>query len=100
MRTMIKVEIPVESGNEAIQEGTMEEVLKDFMSTWEPEAAYFIAMNGVRTAILVVDIKDPSQIPLITEPLFMELDASVEMFPCMNADDLMKGLAQLPTEEE
>jgi hypothetical protein len=41
---------------------------------------------------LVFDLKDPSDIPTIAEPLFMILKAKVEFTPVMNADDLQKGL--------
>jgi hypothetical protein len=37
---------------------------------------------------------DPSQIPVSVEPLFLNLNASVELVPVMNADDLRKGLAK------
>ena len=35
---------------------------------------------------------DSSDIPAIVEPLFMGLDAEVELLPVMNTDDLRKGL--------
>jgi hypothetical protein len=60
-----------------------------------PEAAYFGPENGVRTAYVVFDLHDPSQLPALTEPLFSKLKATVEMFPVMNQEDLQKGLQQL-----
>ncbi len=41
---------------------------------------------------------DPSQIPSIAEPLFLGANANVTLTPCMNLEDLQKGLAQLPPE--
>jgi hypothetical protein len=36
------------------------------------EAAYFVAEDGVRTAMIFFDMRDSSDIPSIVEPLFME----------------------------
>jgi hypothetical protein len=43
----------------------------------------------------VFDLQDPSQLPSITEPLFSKVNATVEMFPVMNQEDLQKGLQQV-----
>jgi hypothetical protein len=42
----------------------------------------------------VLDLKDPSQIPPICEPLFSTVKATVELFPVMTRDELQKGLEQ------
>ncbi len=49
----------------------------------------------MRTAFIVFDLKDPSQLPAISEPLFSKLKATIEMFPVMNQEDLKKGLQQV-----
>jgi hypothetical protein len=36
-------------------------------------------------------LKDPSDIPVIAEPLFENLNAAVEFLTVMNVDDLKKG---------
>lgn len=41
---------------------------------------------------MVFDMKDPSEMPVIAEPFFTELNAKVDFCPVMNADDLQKGL--------
>jgi hypothetical protein len=38
------------------------------------------------------DMHDSSDIHGIVEPLFMGIDAEVELLPVMNVDDLRKGL--------
>lgn len=40
-------------------------------------------------------MKDSSDLPPIGEPFFSQLNAKVEVFPIMNAEDLKKGLSQL-----
>jgi len=92
MRTMLTVKIPVETGNKSIKDGTLPKVMEKFIETHKPEAAYFLARNGQRCAHFVFDLKDPSNIVMISEPFFMELGAEVEYHPVMNAEDLKKGL--------
>lgn len=95
MRTMLKVKMQVERSNEALKSGRLPDVIKKTMEKWKPEAAYFFPANGKRTCLMVLDLKDVSQIPSLVEPFFAELNAEVEIFPVMNAEDLMKGLSQL-----
>ena len=42
--------------------------------------------------MMVFDMADPTQIPQIAEPLFMNADAAVEFVHVMNAPDLQKAL--------
>jgi hypothetical protein len=93
MRMMLKVLIPTENGNHAIKDGSLPRLLDATMSKLKPEAAYFVAEHGHRTALIFFDMKDASDIPSICEPLFMGFNAKVEMIPVMNADDLKKGLS-------
>jgi hypothetical protein len=78
MRTMMRVTIPVAAGNAAIKNSLLPQVVADAMARMKPEAAYFTADKGFRTAYFFVDLKDQSQIPVFAEPFFMELEASVE----------------------
>ncbi len=94
MRSLLKFSIPVEKGNQAINDGSLAKVVQDLLGQIKPEAAYFTTIDGKRTALVVFDLSDPSAIPSIGEPLFMNLNASVELIPVMNAEDLMKGLSQ------
>ena len=95
MRTMMKIKIDTEAGSRKIADGTMPQLMAEVLGPLQPEAAYFAPENGIRTAFIVFDLKDPSQLPPLTEPLFRELKATVEMFPVMNQEDLQKGLQQI-----
>jgi hypothetical protein len=88
---MIRVTIPVEAGNKAFQNGTLQKTIMGMLEQLKPEAAYFFPDRGVRTSIFVIDLKDPSDIPVIAEPLFENLNAAVEFLTVMNVDDLKKG---------
>jgi hypothetical protein len=95
MRTLLRVTIPAESGNKAVQDGTIQKVMADTMERLRPEAAYFLAEQGKRSAMFVIDLKDSSDIPSIAEPFFAGFNAAVEFTPVMNAEDLKKGLEKV-----
>jgi hypothetical protein len=92
MRMLMKVSIPVESGNRAIKDGSLGTIVQAAMERLKPEAAYFFAEDGRRTSLFVFDAKDASQLPSLAEPFFLGLNASISATPVMNADDLAKGI--------
>jgi hypothetical protein len=87
--------MPVESGNRAIKDGSLGTVMQHVAQRWKPEAMHFTTFDGKRTAYIVFDLPDASDIPPFAEPFFTELNAEVEIAPAMNGDDLQKGLSQL-----
>jgi hypothetical protein len=91
MRFLLKAEWPVEAGNAAIKDGSLSKTVESILADLKPEAAYFLASNGKRTALLVVDMKDASQIPALAEPWFLAFNASLEIVPVMVPDDLKKA---------
>ncbi|NLU92378.1 hypothetical protein [Chitinophaga sp. Ak27] len=93
MRTLLRVICQVEASNKAVADGTLAKIMKSTAEKIKPEASYFFASDGCRSAMFIFDLKDPSDIPGIAEPLFMSLNAKVEFSPVMNAEDLQKGLA-------
>jgi hypothetical protein len=95
MRTMMKVKLDTEAASKLIADGSLPNLMQQTMERLRPEAAYFGPEDGVRTAFIVFDLQDPSDLPAITEPLFNRLKATVEMFPVMDRDDLQKGLQKL-----
>ena len=95
MRTLLKVSMPVEPANKAIKDGSLPQTIQNFIKDVRPEASYFYAEHGQRTALFVLDLKDPTQIPQVVEPLFTKLSAAVELYPVMNADELKSGLEKV-----
>ena len=91
MRVLLKVEFDLEAGNAAIRNGTLPKTIQSILDEQKPEAVYFLASNGKRTALIVVDLKDPSQIPALAEPWFLALNASIEIQPVMTPADLAKA---------
>lgn len=91
MRFLVKVNIPVEAGNAAARAGTLGETIRTILAEMKPEAAYFADEGGQRTAFIVLDMQDASQIPAIAEPWFLAFNASIEIHPVMLPEDLAKA---------
>jgi hypothetical protein len=92
MRTMMMCQMDTEKANDAIRSNRIDEILGSLMDRVRPEAAYFGSIDGMRAAFIVFDLEDPSQVPVICEPLFMELNAKITMIPVMNGDDVRTGV--------
>ena len=95
MRMMMKVTMDTEAGSRGIADGSLPRLMQEMMERLQPEAAYFGPEGGNRTAFIVFDLENPSQLPALTEPLFSKMKARVEMFPVMNREDLMRGLQEI-----
>jgi hypothetical protein len=99
MRMMLKAVVDTEAGNEAVRNGSMVKAIAQMMQQLNPEAACFVGSDdGQRSCVVVFDMADSSQIPVISEPLFQTGSARVTLSPCMNLDDLQAGLSQLPAD--
>jgi hypothetical protein len=91
MRFLMKASMPNEAGNAAISDGSLNKTIQSILGDLKPEAAYFLAENGQRTAYLFVNMQDASQIPALAEPWFLAFNATVEFIPVMVPDDLGKA---------
>jgi hypothetical protein len=89
---MMKVSIPVEAGNKGVSEGILPKTVMAFVESHKPEACYFVADGGKRTAYFFFDLEDPSSLPAAAEPFFMNLHAAVECTPAMDLDDMKAGV--------
>ena len=91
MRFLLKVNIPVETGNAAAKAGRLEGTIQSILADLKPEAVYFTDDKGQRTAFIFLDMQDASQIPAIAEPWFLAFNAHVEIHPVMVPEDLAKA---------
>jgi len=94
MRVMMKVSMPVEAGNRGVKEGILPETVMSFVEKMKPEACYFFPENGLRTALFFFDLENPMMIPTVVEPFFTNLNASIELTPAMNLEDMKAGVAK------
>lgn len=97
MRFLVKVNIPVEAGNEAAKAGKLGKIVQSIIAEQRPEAAYFTTDKGQRTGFLFLEMQDVSQIPAIAEPWFLAFKAGIEIRPVMVPDDLAKAETAIET---
>jgi hypothetical protein len=92
MRMLLRVSIPVETGNAAAKAGTLGSTIERILADLKPEASYFFADdNGNRSGSIVFDMQDTAQIPSIAEPWFFAFNAKVSLRPVMTPQDLVKA---------
>lgn len=88
MRMLLIAKNPLAKFNAGVRDGSAGRVLMQILEELKPEAAYFTEMEGRRTAVLVVDVKDASEIPKYAEPFFLSFESDVEFHPIMSPEDL------------
>jgi hypothetical protein len=95
MRLMLHVAMDTEKSNALVVAGTMGSTIEGILATLNPEAAYFHAADGRRGFTLVIDAPDGATLPSLAEPMWLQLGATVEVVPVMNAEELGVGLSRL-----
>jgi hypothetical protein len=92
---MLKAVVDTAAGNAVIADGSISQVIGRLVEELHPEATYFAAEDGQRACFMVFDMTDAATLPSVSEPLFQATNARVTVTPCMNLEDLQKGLAVL-----
>ena len=93
MRTLCTITMPAATANRALKDGLLPKLFEQTVAAVKPEAVYFTALHGERSAMFVFDMKSSSEMPSIAEPYYVQLDARVEFKPVMNPEELKAGLA-------
>ncbi|GAC1366992.1 MAG: hypothetical protein NVSMB3_15650 [Acidobacteriaceae bacterium] len=91
MRFLVIVKFALDVFNAAERDGSVGEKIQKILAEQKPEAVYFTELGGERSAVLVVDLAEASEIPRIAEPWFLRFNAKLEMHPVMTPEDLGKA---------
>ncbi len=88
MRMLMNVAIPNEPFNTMVRKGSAGATIQKILAAIKPQAAYFTKQDGQRGAVLVIDMKDASEIPAFAEPWFLSFSATCNFRIAMTPEDL------------
>ncbi|MCL5671006.1 MAG: panthothenate synthetase [Acidobacteria bacterium] len=91
MRMLLHVKFSTETFNAAVRDGSVGKKIQRIMDDLKPEAAYFTEYEGRRGVILVVNVEDPSKVPMFAEPWFLQFNAECNFHIVMSPQDLAKA---------
>lgn len=96
MRMLMNVTFPHEPFNSAVREGAAGAKIKQILDEIKPEAVYFTERDGMRGAVIIVNMNDVSEVPFFAEPWFLAFEADCEFRIAMTPSDLERaGLDKL-----
>ncbi len=91
MRFLLIITPCHQTANKLAAENKLAETVRGIIAEQKPEAVYFGPTDGQRTAYVVLNITDPSELPKFSEPWFLALGAKIVWIPVMNGADLEKA---------
>ena len=96
MRMLLHVRIPHEEFNAAVRDGSAGRKVRQILEETKAEAVYFTEYDGQRGAVMIINIKDPSEVPRFAEPWFLSFNADVQFHIAMTPEELGRaGLEEL-----
>jgi hypothetical protein len=96
MRVMLTATIPHEPFNTLVRDNKAGQIIERILGDLKPEAVYFMEQHGMRCAVLIIDVAEPSRIPSYAEPFFLNFNADCRFRLVMTPADLGKaGLTEL-----
>ena len=96
MRMLVNVKFCPKTFNKAVADGSVGQKMRRLLEEMKPEAVYFTEQDGKRSAIMIVEVTDPSRVPVLAEPWFLTFNAEVAVRIVMSPEDLQKsGLEDL-----
>lgn len=91
MKMLMHVKFPHEEFNKTVKNGTVGEKMQKIIESSKPQSVFFTEANGRRSALMIVNMENESQIPKLAEPWFLQFNADVEFHVVMSPEDLDKA---------
>ncbi len=91
MRMLLEISLPNEDFNNAVREGTAGDTISRILKDAKPEAVYFTEQDGRRGAFVIVDVADPSKVPALCEPWFLQFNAECRFRIVMSQEELQRA---------
>ena len=91
MKMLFSAEFPHEPFNALVRNGSAGKLLFSIIEDLKPEAVYFTEQDGKRGVFLVIEVAGASDIPRISEPFFLKLNADCRFRIVMTPKDLEKA---------
>jgi hypothetical protein len=94
MRMLLKAVLDTGAANEVFRSGAAAEALDQIQQALQPEVLYGFIEDGERAFFAVFDLADPSEIPVISEPLYQRANVKITLTPCMTLEEAKKGVEE------
>ena len=95
MRMLLKAQADTLSSNPKIKDGSLGNDINSILADTKPEAVYFYLENGRRTAQVIFDLQDQSDLPAVIEPWLLAFGADVTVNPVLDLEDFGKAAPAL-----
>ena len=93
MRMMMKVTIPVETGNAAARKGDLGKTIQGDFGGHEARSGLLRRRRRQTDRVHFLQMNDSSELPKFAEPWFLAFNASLTVRPAMNLQDLANAAA-------
>ncbi len=91
MKYIMKIRMSKESANKSVGDPQFGKKMQEILAEVKAEAAYFTTIEGRRGGYVIVNMDNASQMPAISEPFFIWLNAEIDFIPVMTLEDLGKA---------
>ncbi|HUZ47891.1 MAG TPA: panthothenate synthetase [Terriglobia bacterium] len=91
MQMLLRVKFSNATFNAAVRDGSVGKKIHSILEETKPEAVYFTEIDGHRAVILIVNLEDPSKVPALAEPWFLQFDAECSFHIVMTPEVLAKA---------
>jgi hypothetical protein len=86
--------VPATAGNQMVKDPNFLKNIENYIKRFNCETPYFCEIGGNRAMIFVLDLPSTDMIPAVVEPLYQGYEASVEVHPAMNFDDIKNAFSK------